>query len=364
MNTAEIRKKIETEYEEAMSADRRITKIAENAKKTYANAATYASRAGLIIGRILARNLVSDDSEDDGISGEEAASLVTPALRMNYKNVAGVAVAAQEAMNAAAGVGLAALTPAFDEGKAAEITSAVANGTSKAELIKEGENASRKTVDESMRVNAEAHSASGLRVTVTRIYDGVGLSGGRECKFCKDREVTDVPYGEAYDKGAFQRHPGCGCELLYKTGKRVQRQNDWTRNQWEDVNSPAIIKARQQEGIEKNFDPSEMESVIGHYIQKRTAELYEEAKNGGHDYGTYLRAMEMAPKSLRSSIRSHYVAVIEHTEKIKDPEHNMTKTDPNDPVERKRAIKTWEDHRARNARQAAIEIEVWRHKNG
>ena len=109
-----------------------------------------------------------------------------------------------------------------------------------------------------MRMNASAHESAGLRVTVTRVYDGVGLSNGRTCQWCLDRFGEDMTYQEAYDKGAFQRHPGCGCELYYKTGKRVQRQTDWTKNKWTDETDSKQIAVRRAYGV-KNPPSNEKE---------------------------------------------------------------------------------------------------------
>lgn len=77
------------------------------------------------------------------------------------------------------------------------------------------------TSDQSMEKNASAAENAGLEVRVTRTYDDVGLSGGRECQWCKDRECTNVTLDEAYRIGAFQRHPGCGCEIEYTSAKGV-----------------------------------------------------------------------------------------------------------------------------------------------
>lgn len=96
------------------------------------------------------------------------------------------------------------------------------------------ENAVRKANDDSLRENASNASGTGLEVRVSRTYDGVGLSGGRECQWCLARCGENMTLQEAYDKGAFQRHPGCGCIIeyvsmrgtkTYQTGK--SGPNDW-----------------------------------------------------------------------------------------------------------------------------------------
>ncbi len=78
-----------------------------------------------------------------------------------------------------------------------------------------------KNSDDSLKANASSAENAGLEVRVSRSYDGIGLSGGRECEWCKGRECSDVTLAEAYRIGAFQRHPGCGCEIEYTSAKGV-----------------------------------------------------------------------------------------------------------------------------------------------
>jgi len=128
-----------------------------------------------------------------------------------------------------------------------------------------------KSVDDSIQKNAENASNAGLETFVTRRYDGVGLSGGRTCQWCLDRCGEDMPYREAQEKGAFQRHPGCGCELLYITEKGVQRQTDWTKNTWSDFQSKETLEQRKKTGILINMGPGSAEKRRKQ-ILKRLAE--------------------------------------------------------------------------------------------
>ena len=113
------------------------------------------------------------------------------------------------------------------------------------------ETAIMKVADDNLKKNADTAENVGMEVTVTRRYDGVGLSGGRECKWCLSRCGEDMPYREAKDKGAFERHPGCGCEIDYITEKGIQRQTDWKTNTWTDVRDDAILKKRKTTGLAK-----------------------------------------------------------------------------------------------------------------
>lgn len=89
-----------------------------------------------------------------------------------------------------------------------------------------------KQVDNFQKKNAEFHSNIGFNVTVTRIYDEIGLRDRTQpCQWCLSRCGVDVPYDEAIDRGMFERHEGCGCKIIYKTINftSVQRRKGaWT----------------------------------------------------------------------------------------------------------------------------------------
>lgn len=89
-----------------------------------------------------------------------------------------------------------------------------------------------KQVDNFQKKNAEFHNNIGFGVTVTRIYDEIGLRDRTQpCQWCLSRCGVDVPYDEAIDRGMFERHEGCGCKIIYKTVDftSVQRRKGaWT----------------------------------------------------------------------------------------------------------------------------------------
>ena len=59
---------------------------------------------------------------------------------------------------------------------------------SKAEL------SANKHVDTYQQYNAKTQAKAGYKVTVSRTYDGVGLSDKRSCTWCLERAKSNVPY--------------------------------------------------------------------------------------------------------------------------------------------------------------------------
>ena len=182
----------------------------------------------------------------DGIADQnDLINMLDGVFRENYQAVANASQTALKVANQAAGLGL-------NGSESDYVNTAVqfADKLSGYDDISEGLNSltndivlqSQRYADDSERRSAEFASDSGLEVLVTREYDDVGVhttdkGGGEVCHWCLDRCGIDVPYQEAYDRGMFERHPGCGCIITYKTKKRMFRQGkgDWEHNQWAEV---------------------------------------------------------------------------------------------------------------------------------
>ncbi len=114
--------------------------------------------------------------------------------------------------------------------------------TSKAEY------SSNSRVDDIERTNAEFQSNAGYKITVSRYYDGVGLSEGRVCEWCLDKCGVDVPYDEAYEQGMFARHEGCGCIIEYNNnGERSYQSSKGGFDSWKDYDKKRVDKVISQE---------------------------------------------------------------------------------------------------------------------
>lgn len=220
---------------------------------------------------------------------------------------------------------------------------------------------SRKTGDDSLKTNADFQDKAGLEVRVSRTYDGVGLSGGRECQWCLDRECSNVTLDEAYRIGAFQRHPGCGCEIEYTSARGIKTIQTGKYSGW---NYAEELEKRKAIGLDEEFLARELESRVEPYIELDKNIIISEAKAGAMYWGEYNQAILKPRRELENSIKSHIKQAELHEWKIHNPEKNMKKGDPNNPKDLNRAIRDWTRHRRRNSQVAMIEIDVWRNKYG
>ena len=186
----------------------------------------------------------------NGIPMDAVSEIVPDGLRKNCMDVLDASRVAVTAKNKKAGSGIQGmrLDPDGDriDGLTKHMSENLVNGELPANTKSLIRNLANSEVDRSIKENVKFLDASGMKTTVTRIYSGKGLRDG-PCQWCIDREGTDVPVGEAEERGMFARHEGCGCQIDYKTEKGTQRQTDWTHNKWAD--KPEVLEARKQIGL-------------------------------------------------------------------------------------------------------------------
>lgn len=207
---------------------------------TYRDMQLVSSISGDVVSKLL------EDTFPNGIPPDAPAMLIGPAIREECLELLDDAKSVQRLVNRRNGIGLNPVDVALNEQRLDGLVSHI----SETGIIEETKNLiknfAQSQVDDTMHANAKFQNDSGLEVTVSRDYDGVGLKEGA-CLWCLDRVGSNVPYAEAKDRGMFERHAGCGCILDYNAGRRRMRQADWTRNAWKD--SDEILEQRRSTGL-------------------------------------------------------------------------------------------------------------------
>ena len=195
-----------------------LRKIAANAK-TYKAAQGYAAKVAEIFCDL--------GIDVPGYTSDELAQVIVEAMRTDHAEVARICRKVQSEINAAIGIGMNPIEPEFNAERARGIATAVSD---MAEFTPDYfrsliENFSRSIVDDSIAENARAQRAAGLVTRIVRVYDDVGLHGGKEpCQWCLDRQGEWDDYYEAKNAGAFERHPGCKCYIEY----HVKKTHTWS----------------------------------------------------------------------------------------------------------------------------------------
>ena len=158
-----------------------------------------------------------------------------------------------------AGIGMKAVYAEYDHQKERKVIEEIQKVAERAEEVSQVEPVASKQIESfaqnaavnTIQKNAQAQSNAGIEVLVTRRYDGVGVHMRKDtCEWCLERCGENMPYSEAYSNGAFERHPGCHCEIFYKPRRgNWQRQSNWNNNAWEESQDPQTLKMRQKYGI-------------------------------------------------------------------------------------------------------------------
>ena len=215
-----------------------LEKKIQDGKGTFKDASDIAGEFGKTATSEIAKQF-KESFPDGSISEEEVRKIVSPIMRKNHDYISNMTCLVIEAMYKKTGVGLKAVVPEYNIQRENDLVKEISERSFMDEFINDElgnkvETSARKTVDDSIKFNAENANGSGLEVRVSREYDGVGLSNNRVCQWCLERQGNNMTLQEAYEKGAFQRHDGCGClieytskkgEKTYQTGK--SGPNDW-----------------------------------------------------------------------------------------------------------------------------------------
>lgn len=268
----------------------RLRKSIESGKASYEAAQKYSERSGQ-----LAKKAISQVSKGDLTITQE---VLNPILEANYQDVTTVASHAQNVIYEAAKVNLKHATVSYDNTYVDSIFSKFDSYDDVDDALNAAENlfisASQNYVDEIGRRSAKFMDESGFNVLVSREYDDVGVhttdkGGGDVCQWCLDRCGIDVPYDEAYEMGMFERHPGCGCVITYRTkrGVVIQGKGDWETNKWsrdESADRVSMAEAMEHRVEYKENVSRELRKIIGARIndteiKKISRHFYDQAYN-------------------------------------------------------------------------------------
>ena len=237
-------------FQKQMDSDRDVAKFyakCRDGTATYADVYTLADKAGVKMSDLLKKQIL--EQFPNGIPPEAVDAIIPPALREQCDAVIAGADRVQTIVNKKAGIGIAPAEMHPDEDRILGLAEHFKESGFTDEAVELITNLSKATVDETIRTNAEFQNDSGMKVTVTRIYDDVGVNHGKDpCQWCLDRCGENVPYSTAVEMGMFERHPGCGCRIEYHTAKGSKIQSNWKHNVWMD--SDSILKFRRGLGLE------------------------------------------------------------------------------------------------------------------
>lgn len=214
--TEELTQKLNSAFKEKVDNNEALVELVKVIQKSsdYSDAYEFAVRYGEALAECI---------EELGI--EEwyfgtAMETLAPSLEQMDIDVSTVCEAIQINKNTESKQGIKPQKPKYSEQDTRDTIDKIVEdpGT----LVDEVATYAERVVDRYQKANADFAMNSGLKIRVTRIYDGVGLRRGtksaKECTWCADRagvwefETTT----EAAESGVFSRHAGCKCSVDYE----------------------------------------------------------------------------------------------------------------------------------------------------
>lgn len=252
----EILDRIKELYKKAVKKNaglQKILKKVEELEATYADASTFSSLTGQIIGELIDNEL--KENLLDGVVPQEVAQIIIPgALIHNHEVVSDVCESIQNALNKKAGISIKALRPFFEDRKVDGIVREVLNAPNypdKSEAVKQQiENVSMSAVDKSVQANAEFHYNSGLQTKITR------KSIGECCEWCNNM-VGEYDYESVKRTGneVFRRHSNCRCQVLYVPvkglAKNLYSKKEKSLKEWERLRNEQEFELEQKQKAEE-----------------------------------------------------------------------------------------------------------------
>jgi hypothetical protein len=211
---------IQRDFTVTFKADKTIKAVylaIENGTATYAQANAFAIRMGELLAKAFEDNLSSSVLPDGKMYYNIAQSVLSPTFHHNYELITGVAATIQTALNTAAGLGIKAQVPVFNQDKLDGIINRISSEKTYddvAWILQEPVvNFSQSVVDDSVRVNAEFQARAGLWPKIVRTLRG------KACEWCRALagafDVDEAP------EDIYRRHDNCRCivELISVDGR-------------------------------------------------------------------------------------------------------------------------------------------------
>lgn len=206
-----------------MDEDKRILQLYSRTRPTPERIRSFKDAQELAesLGDVLTK--AAADIDFAAMTEEEIVAVLSPVMKEAYSDAVKAGSDATYARIKSANLGLRTIEPEYNAAIAKGIAKDLAGKEVSEEYFRNlVTNKIVQGVDETLRMNAEAHNDMGLEVRIVRTYSDLGLRQGtpyaEPCQWCLDRCGEWDDYRDAFDAGCFERHPGCCCQIDYDVG--------------------------------------------------------------------------------------------------------------------------------------------------
>ncbi len=283
----ELLKAVEEAYQVNIEKDvavKRLLKELKSGAADYEKASDYAEHLGDALAKAFQTQIAADKLPDGRMYYNIANRLVNTTFQDNYSRIASYCKGTQESLNKAAGIGLKAQVPEFNQNRADGIIERLSEAENYDDvrwiLGEPVTNFSMAIVDDYIKANADFQYKAGLSPKIVR------TTNGKCCDWC-DRLAGTYDYRDVKNTGndVFRRHRHCRCKVIYDPvdGKKVR--DVWTKK-WKDPDKDLKIEKRKAINIKPKYDYSKIKefntgSEGDRYF--RSVADYKDWKNGLSD---------------------------------------------------------------------------------
>lgn len=255
---------IRREFERHLMADpkvRNITRKIETGTATLVDIHEYSIALGEWLSYSMRQYMTPDTMPDGKIYWNIANRIIKPFLRTNYDAINATAEKIQEIVNAAEDISIAAVKADFPDGRVEGLINQIVNDAENpfrwlAEPIV---NVTESFSDDYMKANADFRYKAGLDEKIIRSVESsaVRTSKGRKydipCDWCKSLAGV-YSYPNTPDE-IFRRHEFCRCSVTYKSERKRETQNVWSKEIWQD--SADTLTERRNAGNADQLTPAQ-----------------------------------------------------------------------------------------------------------
>lgn len=263
-----IKKSFSSGVEDSKTINDLLKKL-DDKKADYEDAQKYAIEVGELLSKSFEENIDSASLPNGKMYYNIAKKVVDPELKEGFEKVSDYSTKVQKILNEDAKIGLKVQKPVYNQARSNGIVRRLADAESYDDvswILKDPVvNFHQSVVDDTIKVNAEAHYKVGMHPKITRKV------AGKACDWCMNLAGT-YEYPDDVPDEVYHRHRDCRCIVTYNPGNGKTVQDVHTKKWIKDEKEIELRKIMSEKHPSK---PEEIRHIGNNTTVKNvTSEYY------------------------------------------------------------------------------------------
>lgn len=263
-----IKKSFSSGVEDSKTINDLLKKL-DDKKADYEDAQKYAIEVGELLSKSFEENIDSASLPNGKMYYNIAKKVVDPELKEGFEKVSDYSTKVQKILNEDAKIGLKVQKPVYNQARSNGIVRRLADADSYDDvswILKDPVvNFHQSVVDDTIKVNAEAHYKVGMHPKITRKV------AGKACDWCMNLAGT-YEYPDDVPDEVYHRHRDCRCIVTYNPGNGKTVQDVHTKKWIKDEKEIELRKIMSEKHPSK---PEEIRHIGNNTTVKNvTSEYY------------------------------------------------------------------------------------------